>query len=178
MSQVAKNLILFKLGWVACVLGAANGQAWLGLVVVVIVVLEHLRTAARPQLEAGLLAAAALLGVGWESALVSLGLLSYSEGVVIAGLAPYWIVAMWALFATTVNVGMRWLKRHWLIAAVAGGVGGPLSFYAGANLGAVQFSDDFVALATIAIGWAALLPLLVRLSGQLDGHPVAQGGSD
>lgn len=173
MSHMVKNLILFKIGWLACVFGAASGQSWLGLVAVIAIVLEHLRTTPEPQKELWLLSLAAFLGLGWESMMVSLNLLSYSDGVVIAGFAPYWIVAMWVLFATTVNVGMRWLKRHWLIAAVAGGVGGPLSFYAGANLGAVQFTND-LALLTIGIGWATLLPLLAWLSDQFDGHAIAQ----
>ena len=173
MSRVAKNLILFKIGWIACVFGAAMSQSWLGLVAVIAIVLEHLRTAPEPQKELWLLGMAAAMGVAWESMMVSQNLLSYSEGMVMAGFAPYWIVAMWALFATTVNVGMRWLKRHWSIAAIAGAVGGPMSFYAGANLGAVQFTSD-QALLIIGIGWATLLPLLAWLSDHFDGHPVAQ----
>jgi hypothetical protein len=155
------------------VLGAAASQSWLGLVVVIAVVLEHLRTAPEPHKELRLVGIAVLVGVVWESALVATNVLTYSDGILIAGFAPYWIVAMWALFATTFNVGMRWLKRHWLIAALAGAVGGPLSFYAGANLGAVALNSE-LALLTIGIGWAALLPLMVGLSDRLDGHPIAQ----
>ena len=55
-----KNLVMFKVGWLACVAGAAAGFAWLGAVVVAAVVLEHLRTAPQPGREVWLLAAAGM----------------------------------------------------------------------------------------------------------------------
>ncbi len=170
MPNVFKNLVLFKAGWAACVLGAANGMAWLGAVAVATIALEHLRTARAPGRELTLLAIAAGIGLVWESALVSVGLLDYGSGTLLAGFAPYWIVALWVLFATTLNVGMKWLKRHWLLAAVAGGVGGPLAFFAGEKSGAVAFAHTPTALIAIAIGWAVLLPLLAALADRLDGH--------
>ena len=43
------------------------------------------------------------------------GWLAYPSGTFIAGLAPYWIVGMWMLFATTLNITFRWLhERMWL----------------------------------------------------------------
>ncbi len=170
MSLTLKNLILFKAGWAACVLGAANGMAWLGAAAVAAIALEHLRTARVPGREISLLAIAAGLGLVWESTLVSLGLLDYGSGNFLTGFAPYWIVAMWVLFATTLNVGMKWLKRHWLLAAMAGGIGGPMAFFAGERSGAVTFAHAPTALAAIAVGWAVLLPLLTALADRLDGH--------
>ena len=57
----------------------------------------------------------------------------------LAALAPYWLVVMWALFATTINVSMAWMKNRWLLAVVMGAVFGPMAF-AGEKLGAVNFS--------------------------------------
>ena len=71
---------------------------------------------------------------------------------------------MWVLFATTLNIGMRWLRKSLVIAAIAGAIGGPLSFLAGEKAGAVMFSDTTIALAIIGLGWAVLLPLLVRFA--------------
>ncbi len=177
MPLVLKNLILFKTGWAACVLGAANGMAWLGAAVVGLVAAEHLRTARIPGRESALLAVAAVVGLAWESALVTLGLLEYRAGNFAPGFAPYWIVAMWVLFATTLNVGMKWVKRHWLVAAVAGGLCGPLAFFAGERAGAVEFTQNYGSLLAIGVGWAILLPVMAYLAQRFDGHreaPVAQ----
>ncbi|MDT8319119.1 MAG: DUF2878 family protein [Xanthomonadales bacterium] len=42
------NFAAFQLGWFSCVLGAANGVAWIGPPVVLGVVVLHLAQAARP----------------------------------------------------------------------------------------------------------------------------------
>ena len=170
MPIILKNLLLFKTGWLACVLGAANGMAWLGAAAVIGIAFEHLRTAREPARESTLLGIAAVIGLVWESALVTLGFLEYRAGNIAPGLAPYWIVAMWVLFATTLNVGMKWVKKHWLVAAIAGGVCGPLAFFAGERAGAVEFAQSYGSLLAIGVGWALLLPLMARFAQRFDGH--------
>jgi hypothetical protein len=71
---------------------------------------------------------------------------------------------MWALFATTINVSMAWLKNRWLLASSMGAIFGPLAFIAGERLGAVQFIDRPLALLTLAVGWACLMPMLLWLA--------------
>ena len=121
-----------------------------------------------------MLVASAVIGIIWESLLVQTGTLSYTTGVLIDGLAPYWIVAMWVLFATTLNIGMRWLRKGWLVAAVAGAVGGPMSFIAGEKAGAVTFADPVSSLIVISAGWAVLLPLLVQIADTLEARDPAR----
>lgn len=160
MARDIRNLVLFKLGWVACVLLAAVGEPLLATLAVAVVVTLHLFTVPVVIKEVMLLAVAAVIGMAWESLLVYGGLVSYPGYASNAPLAPYWIVAMWVLFATTINHGLRWIKRSGLIAAIAGFVGGPLAFFGGAGAGAVEFGNTALALATIGIGWALLLPAL------------------
>lgn len=166
--RLVANFVLFQCAWFASVLGAARGYAWLGLLAVLLVAGWHLSVSARPPREAKLMLAAMLLGAVWESALVSLGLLSYPSGMLVPGLAPPWIVAMWALFALTLNVSMRWLKRRWALAGALGAVAGPLSFMAGERLGAVSFASDMTVIA-LSAGWAGLMPLMMWLSDRYDG---------
>ena len=93
----------------------------------------------------------------------------YSVGVLLPGLAPYWIVAMWALFATTLNSSLGWLKGRPLLAALMGGFGGPLAYLAGHRLGGVEMADPVLALAAQGIGWAALMPLMTMIGARLNG---------
>lgn len=172
MRSTIINLGLFKLGWVACVFGAAAGKPVLGALSVAAIVAVHLSLTRSLRSELLLLGAAAVIGLVWESMLVSTGILDYGDGSFTAGVAPYWIVGMWILFATTMNVGMRWLRRSTAIAAVAGAVGGPMSFLAGERLGAVAFSDPIISLVIISVGWAVLLPLLVKLAERFEEEPL------
>jgi len=163
------NIIGFQLGWFAAVLGGANGLPWLGTVGALIVVAVHLLRVTQPRMELQLIAAAALIGLVWESILVSVGLTSYSSGILVSGTAPHWIVAMWILFATTINVSLRWLRNRTWLAALTGGISGPLAFYAGHRLDGVEFSDTVVAMLVLAAGWALFVPLLVWLGTWLEG---------
>ncbi len=176
MKPIITNLVVFKIAWTVVVLSAAIGLPVFGLAAVAIAVGVHVAMSKDRQSEVLLLTTAAIMGLGWESALVATGLVSYPSGNWVPGMAPYWIVSMWVLFATTINVGMRWLRRSVPIAVVAGALGGPMAFFAGSSLGAVNFSSTALALTAIGLGWAVLLPLLVHVARRLDGQrkPVAQ----
>lgn len=167
--KVVLNFIAFQVAWFACVLGGAKDWAAAGTLVVAAVIGLHLVLAQRALPEALLIAIAAVVGLVWESWVVALGLMSYPNGIIASGLAPYWIVAMWALFATSLNLSMGWLKgRPWL-ASLFGAVGGPLAYLAGQRLGGLQMPDPMLALGMQALGWAVLLPMLTRLATRLDG---------
>lgn len=172
MKKLAINLSLFKIGWLASVFTAAAAIPAAGALVVATVVLVHLFLSKNAQAEARVLLFAALIGLGWESLLVAFGVVEYVASSPVPGIAPYWIVGMWVLFATTLNIGMRWLRNGTAIAVVAGAIGGPLSFLAGAKAGAVSFPDTTISLIVIGLGWAFLLPLLVRFAARTDSSEI------
>jgi hypothetical protein len=163
------NFVVLEVAWFACVLGGANDRALAGTMVAGAVIGLHLFLVQQPRKEALLIVLVAMIGLAWDSLLVALGLLSYPTGNFAPGFAPYWIVAMWAVFATSLNLSLAWLEgRPWL-AVLVGLVGGPLSYLAGERLGGVQMPDITLALGTQALGWAVLLPLLVKLATRLNG---------
>lgn len=179
MNPASRNLLnfaAFQLAWFACVLSGANDRVATGVLAVAAVVALHLAIAPRPGPEARLVAIVTIIGLGWDSLIVSLGLMSYSTGMFVPGVAPLWILAMWALFATTLNLSMGWLKgRPWLAVAF-GAVGGPLAYLAGKKLGGVEMSEPVLALVAQGLGWAVMMPLLLRLAARLNGfetHPAS-----
>ena len=173
MNAVLINISLFKAGWLAAVFSAAASVPFLGTLAIAVAVITHLARSESRSGEIRLLALAAAIGLGWESLLVATGLVQYGAASIIPGTAPYWIIAMWLLFATTLNVGMRWLRKSLVVAAIFGAIGGPLSFLAGQKAGAVSFPDPTVSLAVIGLGWAVFLPLLVHYASRVEEQPVA-----
>ena len=163
------NVVAFKAGWLLSVIGGAQQLPWLGPLAVFCAVVMHLLRARKPSAELRLIIACGVVGGCFDSLLVTAGWVQYPAGMFHAMLAPYWIVTMWMLFATTLNVALRWLRGRQLIAAMFGFVGGPLAYLAGHKLGAIVFVEQFAALATLALGWAVLMPSLMRLSALLDG---------
>lgn len=171
--QIA-NFVVFQAAWFAAVLGAAHGLPLWGTAAVGAAIAWHLAVAARPLQEAKLVALACLIGLVVESANAMQGFVAYPSGQPDPHLAPYWMVALWGLLAIALNVTMRWLRRRWWLAAVLGAVAGPASFASGAKLGGARFIDATPALATMAVTWAVLMPLLVWLAMRYDGVGVPQ----
>ncbi|MFK8029724.1 MAG: DUF2878 domain-containing protein [Gammaproteobacteria bacterium] len=174
MKDVVTNLTMYKIGWVACVLGAASGQPWIGVVAVAVACVIHIASAHTKSKTVLLLVSAALLGLAWESFMVFSGWLDYSVSGHTGNIAPYWIVALWVLFATTLNVGFKWLKGRLVVATLLGAIGGPLAFAAGQRAGAVEFGHPVNSLLAVGLGWAVLMPLLVVLARNLNGHATAE----
>jgi len=163
------NVLLFQAGWFACVYAAARGEPLWGTACALVVMGWHLHVAARPAREAWLIAWVLAIGLVFDSLVLQLGFLHYASGQIDPRLAPHWIVALWGLFATSLNVSLRWLKGRWLLAAVLGAIAAPLSYAGGVRIGAASFIDAPHALITLAIGWAVLMPLLMALSDRFDG---------
>jgi hypothetical protein len=187
MGRTLLNIFLFQVGWFACVLSGATQRPWIGALIAIFIVAIHLFRAPVREPELKLVLIAVGIGAVWDSLLVWLDWLQYSSGILIPNTAPYWIVLMWGLFATILNVSLRWLRGRWLIAAIAGGLGGPLAaiagglggplaYYGGHRLGALEFGDQNAALIALALGWAVVTPILVALSERFDGYaPVLTG---
>lgn len=165
------NLLLFDVAWFFSVFGGAQQLPWLGPLAVLVVLGIHFRVARQPFEEALLIISCAIIGAAFDSILVTAGWVNYSSGLFSAYLPPYWIITMWMLFATTLNVSMRWLRGKPGLAALIGFLGGPAAYIAGQKLGGIIFINQIAALSTLAIGWAVMMPALMRLSENLDGMP-------
>jgi hypothetical protein len=170
---ILANFVAFQLGWFACVIGGAHSLPWLGTAVALLIAVWHVARAASPRDELRLLLICAGIGAAFESALVASGWVGYPSGTLIRGTAPHWLVAMWLIFATTLNVSMRWLRHRPFTAAAMGAIGGPLTYWSGERLGGMVFVEPVAATVAMAVGWALLMPGLCRLAQRFDGYAPA-----
>ena len=173
--QLLLNIGAFKIGWLSSVFGGAQQLPWLGPLVVLAVIILHLFRAERPRAELLLILSAGLIGAFFDSLLVAAGWVTFPSGMFSDTMAPYWIITMWMLFATTLNMSMRWMRGRPLLAAAFGFIGGPLAYLAGHKIGGILFIEQTTALAVLALGWAIIMPVLMRLGESLDGiSPAAE----
>lgn len=179
MKNILINIILFQIGWFACVLTAASSQPIFGAIISLVIIVSHILMSKQYKQELRIIIIAMMIGLFWDSLIVSAGWLTYQSGMVVDFMAPYWIVLMWALFATTLNYSMSWMKQKLLLSAVFGAVAGPLAYFAGMKLGAVEFVNEVNALVALSIGWAIFTPLLLKIASdksaqneQIDGELV------
>jgi hypothetical protein len=164
-------------GWWGAAAGAAHGLPLAGPLLVAPLLWMQSRTLARAQRrrlarDAALLA---LVGTALDSLQMAAGTVRFA-GAWTPWLAPLWITALWAQFATALPALARSTAgRAWPLAAL-GALGGPLAYWGGVRLGAATFpAGAAVAAAALAVQWAIALPLAVRLSAAAAPRPLATG---
>ena len=165
MRTILINVIAFQVGWFACILGAAHGLPLLGPAVVAILLGFHLFLMPDARRETRLLVTASLIGFALDSFQSALGVFSFAGSGMAAWVSPPWMIALWPNFATTLRTSLRWLAGRYSLAAVLGVVAGPLSYYAGAQLGALTLHPTLaVSLIAFAVVWGITLPILLWLA--------------
>ncbi|MFN8545516.1 MAG: DUF2878 family protein [Candidatus Binatia bacterium] len=168
------NFVSFYAGWLACVAGAGRGWLWEGPVAASVLLLVHLSLAPQRRREGALIIAAGVLGFAVDTLQASAGLYAFTGTSVLPWLCPPWMVALWALFASTLNSSMGWLAGRYRLAVVLGALCGPVSYLAGERLGAITLSSSTpTSLGGIAVVWALVMPALLWIREAL-----SQAGPD
>ena len=167
MTSRLANYALYQAGWLSCVLGAAHQRPWLGAGGGAVLIAVHLALVDRPASELKSLLVAGLLGGAVDSLQSCAGFLVFRSGYVVDCLAPPWIVVMWMQFATLFRFALSFLLGRYGLAAALAAIGGPLAFWVGARLGAVQFGAPTArSLIVLGLVWAIALPALLLLTAR------------
>lgn len=154
MPRLLANAILFQLGWFACVLGGDG--PW--LLVAGLALAVHLLWVSSWAAQGKLLLSVFLFGCAVDSFLLHLGVFDFGEP---RTLIPLWLALLWLLLTTTLDHSLAWSARPWWRASLLGAIGGPLAYYAGAQLGGVQLPlGTATTLGLLALIWAVVMPLL------------------
>jgi len=169
---IVVNFVAFQIGWFACVLGAAYHMPLMGTGIALTIVVLHLAYASDPLAELKLLAVAVAIGIIIDPSLAIAGLIAFPSGTLLNGTVAHWMLALWMLFATTLNVSLRWLKGRHTLAVIFGGVGGPLAYLAGEKLGALQINST-IGIVAIGVGWGIAMWVLIVLARRFDGFAPA-----
>lgn len=191
------NFLAFQLGWFGCLLTVRKDDASFGIGIVAAIVLLHLVMTLDSRREALVILVTALVGAVVDGLNVGLGVFDVRPAGVAPWLPPTWLIAVWALFATTLNGSLSWMQGKYLLAALFGAVLGPASYLAGARLTKSQISfpiPDQVgaflewspervwdwssgrSIWILAVEWAVVFPLLLLMARKL--RPVWAESSD
>ena len=158
------NALGFQMGWWACVAGVGLGLEIPALAFCSVLVGVHLFFSAYRWVDIKLALIACLAGVVIDTALQYATVIQF-DGWALAPLSPFWLWMLWVLFALTLNTSLAFLKQAPLIlSALAGLVFGPLTYIAGAKLGAASFDNSLPHIAILGVTWMLAMPALVRMA--------------
>lgn len=169
MNHTVLNIVMSNLGWFACVGGAAHQRPLLGPLVMLLVLGVHFFLMPNAAREARLLVAAGLLGFSLDTAQAAVGAFAFHGTGLATWVSPPWMVALWLNLATTLRTSLSWLTGRYVLAVLLGVIGGPLSYYAGAQLGAlILHANVTLSMLAVAVAWGGAMPLLVWLAHRPD----------
>jgi len=155
------NFVIFQLGWFACVLGAANKQVLWAVIATLVYIAFHAWRSPTPKTEISLLLKAFVFGLVADTLIMHLGYINFGDAWPSPYLSPLWMWILWVLVATTVNGSLSWLRGRPVLAAILGGICGPLSYEAGIRLGAGEWGPRAQLPGFIVLGliWALAIPI-------------------
>jgi hypothetical protein len=161
------NALGFQTAWWACIAGIAQGLEIPALFYGLVLAGLHLAFAPQRGPEIKLAAIALALGIAIDTLLQAASVIDF-YGWSLAYLSPFWLWVLWVLFAMTLNSSLSFLqtKPLWW-SALAGLAFGPLTYYAGAQLGAASFDGSFIHISALALTWMIAMPYLVHTAKQL-----------
>jgi hypothetical protein len=158
------NALGFQMGWWACVAGVGLGLEIPALLFCSVLIGIHLFFSSLRSTEIKVALIACLAGVVIDSALQYASVINF-YGWALSPLSPFWLWMLWVLFALTLNASLAFLKQAPLIlSAMAGLVFGPLTYIAGAKLGAAFFDNTLTHVAILGLTWMLAMPALVKMA--------------
>ena len=171
----------YEVVWFAAVIGAGRNMAWPGAVATVLFAVWRLAVSPQRRVEVRLIAVAFAIGIVFDAILAWSGLVRYAAPWPWTEV-PVWLTALWIAFALTIVPLFGYLHRRPWLAALFGGIGGPLAYLGAAHgWNAVTFAAPiWPAFVALAIGWGLALPLLCLLAWRWlepAAVPVGTGGA-
>lgn len=141
------NAVAFQLCWFACVLG---GSLWAAATVAVFLI-WHAQVIQK--YEWRFIIAGTLAGITIDSLWYTLGVIQFPNDNLL--FIPPWLMLLWLAFNCTLQHSLiTFFQRPWLIASISA-IAAPLSYYAGAAIGAIELSDN--GLVAVGLGWGLLM---------------------
>jgi hypothetical protein len=161
------NIISVDIGWGACVLGAAWGHHWLGMVVVFLLLIIHIAVIERNKIRIVFMVALITIVTGFlaDTLLIILGTVEPNRWLMPPPFTAIWDLMIWVNFSITLDRALRFLQNKPILAAVLGAIIAPPTYYAAGRLGALQFSEpSYLGLIWVGVIWFFVMPWLALMA--------------
>ncbi|GAA4359226.1 DUF2878 domain-containing protein [Kangiella marina] len=165
------NFVLFQLVWLGFVLGSTKGYIWVGATLLVAMLVWQLWPSRRNENDFLIIGASATCGFIVATIWSFFGLIEYAEHWPAKNIAPWWIIAMWVAFGASFNHSLGWIQKSPYLAGVLAGIGGPVSYFGAARIGAVVINQPWLTFSLMAVAWFAIaffLTILVQRQAQAE----------
>lgn len=170
-NRVIVNVVALQAGWFACVIGGSGEFPGIGPGFVLAHLCLHLLLTREKTRDALVIAVVTIIGIVADGVLLRIGAIAFDSGVVDRWIAPLWMIALWANFATSLNLTLEFLRGRFVLAMLLGAIGGASAYWGGVRFGALSMPPgEWQGTAAVAIEWAIVTPLLVWIAARVSPH--------
>lgn len=158
-------IVGFQIVWFACAFGAAKEMNFLPLIAGVVFVLGVMLSTDDKKSLIQLILKGTLLGFVVDTVLLQHHFIQFKSlnPAPFNLYQPWWMMILWIAFTSSFSASFKWLEHQYLLAAVLGGVFGPIAYYSGSQLGAIDPISQ-QGLILVGLFWLISMPLMVWLS--------------
>ncbi|MBL7114720.1 MAG: DUF2878 domain-containing protein [Kiritimatiellae bacterium] len=109
------------------------------------------------------------IGMIMDTFLTLVGIIDPARNVIPFPFPPLWLIGLWIAFATFMKTTLTYLcdkpATQWCI----GAIGGPLAYWSGARLGAIELHAHIIlSLVVLALAWGCVCVVCFSLLKRLD----------
>ena len=148
-----RDVIIFKVAWVLCVLATQTPIPQLAPFLGIILVAGRACIAGRLKPSLPLALSALLIGIIGDALLVQLNLLEFPPYPNLGG-TPLWMVSLWVCFGIMLRPVFEWFLDHCIRSILGFSFGGVIAYWSGQQLGVLEFSNSWITALGIATEWA------------------------
>ncbi|MDB2613996.1 DUF2878 domain-containing protein [Chlamydiales bacterium] len=164
------NFTLFYVGWYACIWAASVDRPLIGILILFSILALDFVASKNKMKYIFILFSVLTIGMIIDSLYQVLGIIIFKSNLsLFPNGAPFWILSLYALFATTINSSLSWLKGRPVISGLIGLIGVPFCYKTGELIGAATFPLGLVnTMIIIGVVWAFLLPFIFWYAKKID----------
>jgi hypothetical protein len=162
------NAALFYFGWWYCMHEAVGPTPYYGPLVVLGILFYNIIVSSNRMIDLILILTCALTGQIVDTFYIHGGMIAFQGGYS-PEFAPLWVVSLWALYGSSINHSLNWLRKSNILAVVMGGGGAISSYLVGFELGAADLLwPKYIGLALIGVVWGLFVPFSLQYSAWLN----------
>ncbi|MEK9657260.1 MAG: DUF2878 domain-containing protein [bacterium] len=156
------SIIVFQVIWFFAAIMAGKGLPLYSVSAIGVSLVGHWLCSKNKKNSALFYLSAAGLGFIADTCLIQIGVMTMTSRV--KDVSPLFMVGMWCHFVSTFDYSLAWVHKHKKIAVLLGGIAGPLAYWSGEKLGALQLNESLgYSLGWIAFMWIVTMPTLMYM---------------
>lgn len=164
LAFIVFNFIGLQVTWAACAYGATHAMPMLGFYIGLSYVILHFMFSKMRTRDIKIMLIIGVTGIIIDCILTLIEIVSFPLYNTKILPIPFWLMALWFVFALMVPYSLYWLKNNLVIACIAGAIGGSFSYFLGHKLGALSLTDPVIISTSIYfIFWGLFFPITLKI---------------